>query len=510
MLSERRTIEWRSRYLIVMVLLLAWVQFLQTVAHAQPTRAFDATEVCPPDLPAAPAHIEHASIVVGDVSFEDVFALGKMWFEAPLNTCDGQGRPATTGTGEKRAPDQPRFVRTSGSDSSSCFGCHAQPRSGGGGDFVANVFVLAQALDPVTESVGSEFSNERNTVGMFGAGPIEMVAREMSESLQAQVADLDDGEHILVSKGVEFWVAIDEGRVVAARGIDTDLVVKPFHQAGVVVSLRQFTVNAFNHHHGIQAEERFDLNPEHFESDFDEDGVHREMTVGDVTAVTLFQAALATPVQKLPWTEAARARIQEGERLFGEIGCTTCHLPAMELESPRFIEPNPFNPGDTFRDILQSVSFDMTQEGQLPRLPIAASGKAVVRAYTDLKRHNLCDPPDFPDAIRFFCNEEFDQNRPEQDGRPGAEFFLTRKLWDVGNSAPYGHRGDVTTISEAIYYHAGEARTSRDAFVMLALEDQSMIVDFLKTLRVDDVPYDCNGDGKIDSRDLTGIGCFTK
>ena len=44
----------------------------------------------------------------------------------------------------------------------------------------------------------------------------------------------------------------------------------------------------------------------------------------------------------------------------------------------------------------------------------------------------------------------------------------------------------------------------------LALEEQSMIVDFLKTLQVDDVPYDCNGDGKIDSRDLTGIGCFTK
>ena len=185
-----------------MVLLLAWVQFLQTVAHAQPTRAFDATEVCPPDLPAAPAHIEHASIVVGDVSFEDVFALGKMWFEAPLNTCDGQGRPATTGTGEKRAPDQPRFVRTSGSDSSSCFGCHAQPRSGGGGDFVANVFVLAQALDPVTESVGSEFSNERNTVGMFGAGRIEMVAREMSEFLQAPARDLDNGERILVSSQI--------------------------------------------------------------------------------------------------------------------------------------------------------------------------------------------------------------------------------------------------------------------------------------------------------------------
>ena len=31
----------------------------------------------------------------------------------------------------------------------------------------------------------------------------------------------------------------------------------PFHQAGAVVSLRQFTNNAFTHHHGMQSEERF-------------------------------------------------------------------------------------------------------------------------------------------------------------------------------------------------------------------------------------------------------------
>jgi hypothetical protein len=35
------------------------------------------------------------------------------------------------------------------------------PEVGGAGDFVANVFVLAQTLDPVTESVNGNFSNER-------------------------------------------------------------------------------------------------------------------------------------------------------------------------------------------------------------------------------------------------------------------------------------------------------------------------------------------------------------
>ena len=75
-------------------------------------------------------------------------------------------------------------------------------------------------------------------------------------------------------------------------------------------------------------------------------------------------------------------------------------------------------------------------------------------------------------------------SRPEEDGRPGAEFFISRKLWDVGNSAPYGHRGDLTTIAEAILMHAGQARPARDVFTGLPIEDQEAVVNFLKTLQV--------------------------
>jgi len=145
---------------------------------------------------------------------------------------------------------------------------------------------------------------------------------------------------------------------------------------------------------------------------------------------------------------------------------------------------NPFNPDGTFSDGNLSVSFDLTKDGEQPRLEQSGQQSAVVRAYTDLKRHNLCDAQEVSDPIRFFCNENFDQGRPEQDGRPGAEFFITRKLWDVGSSAPYGHRGDLTTIAEAILMHGGEARKSRDAFVSLPQDNQVAIVRFLKTLQV--------------------------
>nr|WP_228779134.1 di-heme oxidoredictase family protein [Methylobacter sp. BlB1] len=126
----------------------------------------------------------------------------------------------------------------------------------------------------------------------------------------------------------------------------------------------------------------------------------------------------------------------------------------------------------------------MTKTGDKPRLEKGPKNTAIVRAYTDLKRHNLCDDANSANPIRWFCNEQLAQGRPDQNGKPGSEFFLTRKLWDVGNTAPYGHRGDISTITEAILYHGGEARASRDAFAAKPVEDQKALVAFLKTLQV--------------------------
>ncbi|KAF0193197.1 MAG: hypothetical protein FD165_300 [Gammaproteobacteria bacterium] len=444
---------------------------------------------CPPGFPDEPAvskHMEQLDIASGALSFDAIGDHGKALFVARFNVCDGQGRPATTGGGDKRAADEPARLRTSAPDSDACAGCHAQPRAGGAGDFVANVFVLAQTLDPTTFSVAPELSNERNTLGMNGSGPIEMLAREMTVDLQSRVAGLPDGNHTLTTKGVAFDVMISGGQVVASRGVNTDLIIRPFHQAGVVISLREFTDNAFNHHHGIQAEERFDLNPaKGFDADHDEDGVHRELTVGDVTAVTVWQAQLGVPRRVISKDNDERHMARRGERVFDDVGCTLCHKPELLLASRLFVEPNPFNPPGTCRDpnVCPEYSYDMTEQGEGPRLEKGPRGTAIVRAYTDLKRHDLCDA-----EIRHFCNEQLAQGRPAQDGKPGSEFFITRKLWDVGNSAPYGHRGDLSTITEAILAHGGEARASRDMFASRSYRDQVALVKFLKTLQV--VPED--------------------
>jgi Di-haem oxidoreductase, putative peroxidase len=441
------------------------------------------------DGPAIRTHVSESDCETGALTLDEMIARGRALFAAKFNAFDGEGRPAATGNGVPsfRAPGSaPRLIRTSAPDSNSCAGCHNDPRIGGAGDFVANVFVLAQVRDPVTDSVSADFSDERNTLGMMGSGPIEMLAREMSAELQAARIDAAADAARLGSNVVRDLVAksIRFGRITAhpdgtfdtgeVRGVNADLVVRPFHQKGVVVSLREFTVNAYNHHHGMQAVERFGR-ARTGTDDFDEDGIPDELTVGDITAATLFQAALGTPGQVIP-REAARAHaVEQGSTTFTAIGCAACHTPSMILNDPVFSEPNPFNPAGTLRpgDVGRPVSFDLTRQGEAPRPERLPDGRAVIRAYTDLKRHDLCDA-----EIDHFCNEHV-----VQAGVSTRE-FLTRKLWDVGSSAPYGHRGDLTTITEAILAHGGEGRAARDAFIALPKPGRDALVEFLKSLQV--------------------------
>ena len=59
---------------------------------------------------------------------------------------------------------------------------------------------LAQTLDPVTFSVDPFFSDERNTLGLMGSGPIEMLGREMTRDLfviRDATILLRDGEPVI-------------------------------------------------------------------------------------------------------------------------------------------------------------------------------------------------------------------------------------------------------------------------------------------------------------------------
>ena len=430
------------------------------------------------DPPAIKVYPDHNEVAMNPDLLPQLVDQGRQLFEAKFNELDGAGRPGATGDSKptpRSTANNVEFIRTSGPDAMSCASCHNQPTIGGSGDFVANAFVGAHFSDPPTYRIDPDVTNERNTISIFGAGLIEILANEMTQELKTQREQaIDEAQALgksqkisLSTKGVNFGsiVAKPNGVVDAKEleGIDYDLVVRPFGAKGVAASLREFTIAALNQHHGIQAMERFGWERTG-RIDFDLDGVREEFSIGQLTALVAFQAHLPPPKPKCSKNPAKRESEQKGERLFESIGCTSCHIPSLPVKSLLFREPNAFNrPGAiTPNDVEGTVNI---------MLQVQNDSNYFVMAYTDLKRHNLCDG-----EIRHFCNEKSKQDNID------TSLFLTSKLWDLALSAPYGHRGDLRTISKAILSHGGEARKQRENFINLQDYDKRAIIGFLQTL----------------------------
>jgi hypothetical protein len=331
---------------------------------------------------------------------------------------------------------------------------------------------------------------------MFGSGYIEMLARQMTADLRA-IRDATPRGHsnALMTKGDSFGTIThnpddtwDTSDVRGLPGLSTasngsrnppSLLICALHQAGVVVSLRQFTNNAFNQHHGLQAVERFGV-----DVDADGDGVVNELTTGDITAVTIYQATLPVPGRVHSSDPEIRRAESNGERVFQRIGCSTCHVPALPLDKQGWIysEPNPYNPPGNLQTgaLGYPLKVDLSSdELPVPRLhPV--DGVVMVPAFTDLKLHDITTGRNDPNA------EALDQNEPP--GSPGFfagnTKFLTKELWGFANSGPFMHHGKFTTIREAILAHAGEALFSRQAFQTLSDFDRGSVIEFLKTLQV--------------------------
>jgi hypothetical protein len=456
---------------------------------------------------------------VAGLSIAELLERGKIAFSALWTHQEGGGRPMTGGTGNPLANPQRRldfplnFNRVSAMDSNGCAGCHNAPFGvpGGGGDFVTGVFVAAQRFDAASfdphdaiprggafDELGqpvtlATIGNYRATIGMFGSGYIEMLARQITTDLQAARDALAPGQSTaLSSKGISFGIlsrALDgaydvsqvEGLPVQAlRGNVPSLVIRPFHQSGSVVSLREFTNNAFNHHHGMQAVERFD---DH--ADPDGDGHYDELSRGDITAVTVYQAALAAPGQVVPNNLRVEEAIYNGGRLFEVIGCASCHLPALPLDDRGWIytEPNPYNPpGNAQFGDIQTIRIDLSsRELPGPRLQPDANGVVWVPAFTDLKLHDITTgAPDDPNR------EGLDINQPggSEAFFGGNSRFLTKKLWGAANERPYFHHGKFTTLREATLAHYGEAEETRTKFLALSGADKNAVIEFLKSLQI--------------------------
>ncbi len=521
----RRTCRWCAFLTSFLVAMLAW---------AQNPGSQVGREV------AIPSHLQDGEEFNTPVS--QLIRYGAQLFNAKFTIQEGAGRPQSKGTGAPISdPSSPlvfprNFDRLSSPEANACSGCHNAPVSGAGGDRVTEVFVLAQRFDRLTfdHSDGittrgavdesgkfvtmENATNDRKTIGMNGSGFVEMLARQMTADLQAERDATPPGNsRQLTSKGISFGTLLHNAdgtwntshvQGLAAPSLSSKgtappiLIIRPLHQAGNVISIRQFSNNAFNHHHGMQAEERFGLN-----ADPDGDGIANELTTADLTAVSLFQATMPVPGRVIPNDPAVERANVMGEAVFNKIGCATCHatLPLTSNNNPGlpgqpgwiYFEPNPYNPATgpnspnlqlgpaNYPVSAPALTVDLTSAAlPHPRLRPDAQGVVMVPAYTDLKLHDISatsNPATDPEC------EPLDQNQPAGSAGffAGNCKFITRKLWGFYNQGgAFMHHGKFTTAREAVEAHNGEALPPRLAFDALPQEQQNNLIEFLKSLQV--------------------------
>ncbi|WP_160115966.1 di-heme oxidoredictase family protein [Candidatus Halocynthiibacter alkanivorans] len=444
-------------------------------------------------------------------AFDFAFEAGDELFEH--NFIAAQGGGANVGNGQ-RFTLVPRAdlttegawathfpARSTGPNAQSCATCHNLPFGDGAGDVSQN-----NIRDPEMTGDISKFIN-RQPPHIFGIGALQLLAEEMTTELQQQrdaalAKAQETGADVpisLVSKGVSFGtlIAQPDGFVItsAIDGIDSDLVLKPLEWKGLTGSVRAFVRDAGHNELGMQAVEITGPG-----QDGDGDGVADELSVGDITALTIYQAAQPRPVTRvelarLGLIEALSARettqIARGAQVFASTGCNVCHIPQMTLENSVYSEPSQ---NALYRDALfpaktdpvalglspaLAITFDLTsdlpdnvierQDGSVLRLgdfQTDDQGRGIVALFSDLKRHDM--GPALAEAVA--------------EKGIAANQFITQELWGVGSTPPYMHDGRATTLGEAIAWHGGEAAASVNDFRAASVEDKLALIAYLENL----------------------------
>jgi CxxC motif-containing protein (DUF1111 family) len=128
-----------------------------------------------------------------------------------------------------------------------------------------------------------------------------------------------------------------------------------------------------------------------------------------------------------------------GEGLFAQIGCATCHVPALR-----------------------------TGRSEIPQL-----SEVAFSPYTDLLLHDL--GPELDDGYTEGIALTSEWRTPPLWGLGLAERFQ-------GGTPYYLHDGRATALPDAIRFHGGEAAASRAAFDRLSAQEQAHLITFLKSL----------------------------
>jgi hypothetical protein len=460
------------------------------------------------------------------------FGHGDDMFAAKFNAADGSGANVGPGSRFTRMPRADLKgagqwanhspARATGPNTVACTDCHTLGGDDGAGPASSNVHRDADHLGLLNRMV------QRNTPHVFGLGALQRLAEEMTVELQATrsgartslgcgvTTTAGSSTSNLSSKGVSFGQirithtagsqncteALLAPTSGGALALSADLVVRPFQWKGSTASIRDFVRGAAHNEIGMQGTELLGsptVDPATV--DGDGDGVANELFVGDITALTIYQAGQPRPttlqelaaVGEIPALTAAEvSAITDGSAIFDRMGCGGCHARRLTINNPVFQEPSSLaafrDAGDVFpngrsygnaglrsdaavhfdltRDALENGGIITTNGQPLGTFQRDAQGHALVDLFGDLRRHNMGSK----------LAEEVDEVGT------GAAVFMTENLWGVGSTAPYLHDGRAASLSEAILEHGGEAQAARDNFAAGSVTAQQHLIAFLNSL----------------------------
>jgi CxxC motif-containing protein (DUF1111 family) len=269
--------------------------------------------------------------------------------------------------------------------------------------------------------------------------------------------------------------------------VDPDLRVKPFFAEGSTISIREFVVGALHKEMGLEASTDPDLltasaggrvvTPSGMVLDGSKDKISPP-PAPDAQNGNEIDPALVDHLEfyLLNYFKAAHyqqnSTTDHGRAVFNKTGCSSCHIADMTINHDRRVADvetayDPVN--GVFNSLFATAStlyYTKDDGSGHPLLKLPLGNSFVVKdILTDFKRHDL--------GTNFY--------ERNWDGTLQTQ-FLTRPLWGVGSTGPYGHDGRSMTLNDVILRHGGEALTSRNAFAALKPYDQSSLITFLNSL----------------------------
>jgi hypothetical protein len=402
---------------------------------------------------------------------------GRQLFQRKFTHAQGQGPNEGDGTGDINT-DLPIGAGLA----DSCALCHGRPRGSAG----------------VGGNVATR-PDSRDTPHLFGLGLKEMLADEITTDLRSTrdlavilAQQLKRPMTLkLISKGVRYGSitgkpdgSVDTSKV---QGVDADLRVKPLFAEGSTISLREFIARALHNEMGLEASSDPDLlaaskggrvvTPSGMVLDGSKDKISPppapdEQNGNEIDPAIVDHLEFYLLNYFKPGHGEASPIADHGRRVFQRLGCASCHVADMTINHDRRVADleTVYDPvHGIFNDMFATATplYQEVDDGSgLPHLKLPLGNPFLVKdIFTDFKRHDV--------GVGFY--------ERNWDGTMQTQ-FLTRPLWGVGSTGPYGHDGRSISLNDVILRHGGEAQASRDKYAALGSGGKIALQTFLNSL----------------------------